>query len=91
MSTPDEVATQRVRLRAAGVCLRSDRVLGDDQLAGLVVDDLCWEIALADWSRREPRRWQRRRRASWRAEESALWAERGRIRTLAQRYGLPII
>lgn len=91
MSNPEDVATQRVRLRAAGICLRSDRLLADPDLADLMVQDLCWEIALADWSEREPRPWQRRRRAQWRAEEDALWDERRRIRSLAQDFGLPIV
>jgi hypothetical protein len=86
-----DAGAQRVRLRAAGVCLRGEQVFADDRLTQLLVDDLCWQIALTDWSAREPRRWQRRRRAKWRAEEAALWAERGRIRALAEHHGLPVI
>lgn len=79
-----------LRLRAAGTCLRSADVLADPALAELLVDDLCWDIAMWDWSERKPRRWQCRRLARWRREQEALWQQRGRLREQTQRRGLSV-
>lgn len=57
-------------------------------IAVVVIEDLCWSIAMADWSARRPSVWRRRARTAWRADGEALAAMRDRISTMAGEIGL---
>ena len=57
-------------------------------VAAVVIEDLCWSIAMADWSARRPSVWRRRARAAWRADGEALQALRDRIFRMAVEIGL---
>lgn len=87
----DAPARWLIRMRAVGTALPADELLTDSVLAALVVEDLCWEIALADWGSREPQHLHWRLIARWRAEERELWEQRRRIRAAARRCGLPVL
>jgi hypothetical protein len=56
--------------------------------AAVVIEDLCWRLAIADADRRRPRFWRRREYDVWRAERKELAAARERIRTMADAIGL---
>ncbi len=90
MSRANGAAEQRLRLRAMNVSLRAEEVLTDPALTALAIDDLCWEIALWQWTLESPHRWQWRRTSRWRADESELWQERRRIRDRARLMGFTI-
>ncbi len=57
-------------------------------IAAVVIEDLCWSIATADWSARRPPVWRRHARAAWRADGEALQAKRDRIRLMVSETGL---
>jgi hypothetical protein len=82
--------TQWFRLRASGVSLPADRVLAEPAVMTVLVEDLCWQIACANWTARAPRWWRRQRRAQWRTEEAALRRQRHQARTMAIESGIPV-
>jgi hypothetical protein len=57
-------------------------------VAVVVIEDLCWSIATADWSARRPPIWRRRARVAWQLDGEALKAKRDRIRVMAAETGL---
>lgn len=58
------------------------------EVAALVIEDVCWRIAMADWAARRPSVWRRRARAAWCADGELLQAERDRIALIACEVGL---
>ena len=62
-------------------CLRPD-------VGFLISEDFCWRMAMADWSARRPRRWQRTSRKAWRTEGAVLQAKKQRLRQLAIAIGI---
>jgi hypothetical protein len=85
--TPDRGVRQWLWLRAAGAFVRVAEVFADPELTMLAIDDLCLEIAEADWAARKPRCWQRRRLMRWRAEHAGWCVERDRLRSRARNCG----
>ena len=52
---------------------------GSPAVMVLAVEDLCWQLAVADLKRRRPRIWQRAARAAWRSERDRCDAKRRRL------------
>jgi len=46
------------------------------------VEDLCWRLAVQDWSEREPPRADREAHAAWKSEAKRFNDKRGRVRQL---------
>ena len=85
---PSDMARERYRLAAVFVSLRAADLLERPELCGLAADDIAWTVAMQDCYRREPRRWQPRRRRAWSAEVAELMEERHRIGDHAAELGL---
>jgi hypothetical protein len=58
------------------------------EVAAVVVEDLCWRIALEDWQARRPPWWHRRARAAWRRVGESVQAERDRVALMARAAGI---
>ncbi|MGH8862968.1 MAG: hypothetical protein ACRDVG_17315 [Jatrophihabitantaceae bacterium] len=54
----------------------------------MVVEDLCWQIALDGWKARRPRWWRMRARAAWRGDGETVQAERDRVALMAREAGI---
>jgi hypothetical protein len=76
-----------LRLASVGQCLP---VVEFDRpgVAVVVVEDLCWRIALEGWKARRPRWWRRRARAAWRGDGAGVQAERDRVALMAREAGI---
>jgi hypothetical protein len=68
-----------VRLSTSGWYLFLEDVLADDAMQDLVGADTCWQFAVGDWRRREPRRWAVAARRRWREEEADLAEQQARL------------
>lgn len=84
--------TKRVRyyLASARASVGFDELLAQPLLCALAAEDACWTLAIDDWRRRMPRRWQRRKLRGWAAEGRALFAEQAQLQELALRHGVPV-
>jgi hypothetical protein len=75
-------------LRSLGHCVpvaEMDR----PEVAAVVIEDLCWQIALDDWVTRRPHGWRRQHaRAAWRMDGERLLAERDRMAMMACEVGM---
>lgn len=82
-------ALERLYLGSVDQCVAT-RDLDRPEVAVLVVEDLCWRIAVEGWHRRKPMPWRRRARAAWRQEGDVLRAKQDRIVEMAGDTGLRI-
>jgi hypothetical protein len=57
-------------------------------MAVLVVEDLCWRIALDGWKTRRPSWWRRSARAAWRGDGETVQTERDRVALMAREAGI---
>lgn len=89
-SRPGDATYPWISLRSAHIPLRGDQILADQALLDLVIEDLCWEIALADLMARVPARWQWRRMARWGAEHALLAERADQLRELARAHGIQV-
>jgi hypothetical protein len=46
------------------------------------VEDLCWRLALLDWTEHEPPRYDRARHHAWKDESTRLEDKRNRVRSM---------
>lgn len=76
-----------LRLASVGHCIP---VVEFDRpgMGVVVVEDLCWRIALEGWKGRRPRWWRRRARAAWRGDGETVQAERDRVALMAREAGI---
>lgn len=70
-------------LESCGVQVPIGLAAESSMLQVVIVEDLCWRLAMNAWRARRPRPWQLRRRAAWRAERAVLTAEEQRLRAMA--------
>ena len=64
------------------------REIDRPDIAALVIEDLCWQIAVADWAARRPRVWRRQERIDWRLEGEVLQVNGDHITTMACEIGV---
>jgi hypothetical protein len=76
-----------VYLASIGRCLPTSS-LDSDGVTELVVEDLCWCIAMAAWTEDRPSHLRRRARARWRAEGELLQARQRDLVTMAAEAGI---
>jgi hypothetical protein len=79
-----EAASQNLVLVSAGTGVPLRLAAESPTLMLLAVEDLCWQLAVADLAARRPRRWRRDERATWREDRSRLEAKRARLAAMAQ-------
>ena len=75
-------------LRALHTSVTGKHLLAEPELCRLVVEQACWDLAMADWHARRPRRWCRNSRRRWIAEGRRLFEEFDVLLRLAQQYDL---
>ncbi len=54
----------------------------------IVIEDLCWRIAMAAWTERRPHRWRHGARIAWQAEGDQLQNRRRGLVTTAGQAGI---
>ena len=74
-------------LDSIGICVPT-RELDRRDMTELVIEDLCWCIAMAAWVDGRPSRRRRRARAQWRAEGEQLRARRQELAKMAREAGI---
>jgi hypothetical protein len=57
-------------------------------VAVVVIEDLCWRIAVADWAARRPPLWRRHTRAAWCTEGELLQDKQDGIIAMAAQAGM---
>jgi hypothetical protein len=72
-----------LRLASAGTGVQVELATEHPTLMALAVDDLCWQLGVADHAGRRPAFWRRAERAAWRQEQRIWESERERLAATA--------
>ena len=80
---PTDPRSWNLMLRSAGTSVPVRMAVRSPGLLTAAVEDLEWQLALADLRARRPHRWQRRELAAWTAEWDRLEEKRLRIAEIA--------
>jgi hypothetical protein len=75
-------------LRALHTSVTEKHLLTKPELCHLVVEHACWDLAIADWHARQPRRWRRGTRRQWIAEGRSLFDDLDELLRLAHQLDL---